>query len=96
MHPIEPKPPEEQVNHDDPFFLLPMKTVSEANGRRSRLLSRPASAITEVLCHCLMVRMGQLLDRYWSFCMVTSGIQFRSVSLLVVALTYPLWTDMVY
>lgn len=58
MQPIEPTPPEEQVNPEDPFFLLPMETVAEANSRRSRLLNRPANAITEVLRRSLISGNG--------------------------------------
>ena len=54
IEPIEPMPPEEQINPEDPFFLLPMETIAEANSRRSRLLNRPASAITEVLRRSLI------------------------------------------
>jgi hypothetical protein len=54
VEPIEPVPQEEQINPEDPFFLLPMETVAEANSRRSILLNRLASAITEVLRRSLI------------------------------------------
>ena len=49
MHPVDPVPIEEQVSLDDPFLGLPMETLAQANARRSRLLNRPASEITEVV-----------------------------------------------
>ena len=48
--PIPPVPPEEQqINHDDPFWMLPMETSTQANDRRRNLLGRHPSEIQEIV-----------------------------------------------
>ena len=47
--PVSPIRAEQQINPEDPFLMLPMETLAQANTRRSRLLNRPEYEITEIV-----------------------------------------------
>ena len=58
IDPIEPVPPEEQVNPEDPFWNLPMETSREANQRRRNLLARLYEDIEEIVWFSPMHGLG--------------------------------------